>query len=169
MMANPLLANFFQLAYVTSDLNRAVAFLQKDMGIEEFMIINEARMQIHQQDHSTEAILRVALAYVGNVMIEIIQPLSGAVEIYQNAIKNDKFTLKFHHIGILVNGQSENWDSTVSELISKKQQFAVSGEFGTAAKFGYVDQRDTLGHYVEYVHFSEEGLQFISQVPQNAQ
>lgn len=58
-------------------------------------------------------------------------------------------SLRLHHLGMRVS----DWDATKAE--GKKNKWTIAHEGGVeGVKFVYIDARDTIGHYLEYIWVS---------------
>ena len=142
-----LLANHFQNAYVTADLDAALAVLAGQFGIARQPRVVEARQDFTSADGTGEGVLRIALIPIGRLVYEIIQPVSGNVRVYAECVSPDRL-LTLHHVAM-----------RTDDIESVRAQSAIHGRpvalEGAAAeldlRFIYVDARDTLGHYLEYV------------------
>jgi Glyoxalase/Bleomycin resistance protein/Dioxygenase superfamily len=69
--------NVFQIAYVTNDLSRAVSLFQSEQGVAELAIFDDFTLDV---EGGRKAVINVALGYVGDTQLEIIEPVSGQVE-----------------------------------------------------------------------------------------
>jgi hypothetical protein len=61
---------------VTNDLQRAVAVFRDQQGVAEIAVFEDFRLEV---PGGREAVINVGLAYVGDVKLEIIEPVSGEV------------------------------------------------------------------------------------------
>jgi hypothetical protein len=147
------LAGLFQLAYVTRDMDAAKALLAREHGIGEYRAVAESPIPLTIPANST-VLMDVQVAWVGDWMIELIQPLSGAVDIYAQGLP-DGDGIAFHHIGAIIGGARKEWDSFRAGL--DESRIAIEGG-RERMRFTYVDERQTLGHYVEYLWMDEELL-----------
>jgi len=91
------LGQFFQIAYVTNNLERGMELFKRHYGIPEFIIVRT-------RDFRTPAPpwLRLALAYRDDVMIELVEPEPCNLELYADALRPDG-GLCIHHFGYFVN------------------------------------------------------------------
>jgi hypothetical protein len=151
--------HMFQVSYVTRDLERAVAFLGEKLGHEDFAIL-EAEAPLLVRGESTSFKLRVALANVGAHQFEVIQPVSGAIDVYLDGIDFDRSPVAFHHVGLAVTGPYSEWEKLEAEVRASGQEFALLSAPMPGpkqmARFGYVDTRPWLGHFTEYLWWSDE-------------
>jgi hypothetical protein len=145
------LERHYQNAYVTPDLDRAVELLRAQYGVRDVMTI-EATTDVRTPDGPGQATNKMAFAWVGKLQYELIEPVSGLVDFYRDAVSPDQL-LRFHHIAMRVTG---DWDAFRAELVRQKRPIPFEGQAMGGLQFLYVDARDTLGHYLEYVHATPE-------------
>jgi hypothetical protein len=149
--SQPPFSRIFQLAYVTRDLAKAQALFERDHGVHGFTPIPAHDLELRIPAGAT-ASMDVAVAWTGNWMIELIQPLSGAIDLYLPALPAGD-GIGFHHIAVIVPGTRADWDAfraTVDE-----SRIAIEGG-REQMRFLYLDERDTIGHHVEHVWMSED-------------
>src|SRR5687768_416633 len=91
---------FFQNAYVTRNLEKGVAALQKKHGVGDVMLIDFATDVITPHGQGPVK-AKVALVWVGNVQLELIEPVSGLGQIYSDALPDDD-SLRLHHVGMRI-------------------------------------------------------------------
>lgn len=139
----------YQNAYVTRDIDKA---------IKRFEARADVRTLI-QFDNTTEVITpdgprtltsRLAFIWVGNLQYELIQPVSGAGDLYRAALREDD-ALGFHHICMRV----DDWDGFRARVDQQSLPIVLEGG-GDALKFLYLDAREFLGHYLEYTWMTDE-------------
>lgn len=92
--------------------------------------------------------MRVLVAWVGALQIQLIQPEAGGLDIYRDGLPDGDEPVRLHHIGVVVDGGLSDWQIVRDRLSS--QTIAMEGGHGPV-RFAYVDERPLLGHYVEYV------------------
>lgn len=154
-----------QLAYVTTDLDRAVAQFAR-VGVARFTPSSESEIEVGRD---RTARFRVALANVGETQLEVIEPTDGDVEVYRSLFTGDSedgYELRFHHVAYWPNDSSE---FTALRAGAEEAGFDVviegSGPFGS---YFYLDTRDTLGHYLEYFDYSPGVLDSLREmIPAN--
>ena len=154
----------FQLAYVTSDLDRAVEAYGELLGATEFLRF-ESRKPWVMADGEHELEMAVALAWLGDLTIELIQPLGGHDAIYREVLGGESVGLRFHHVGYRLSGTLER----ALELRDAQPEGRVrmSKQEGEDTLIFYVDTRPELGHYVEYLWWSPEAATFLDSLPRN--
>jgi extradiol dioxygenase family protein len=151
--------HMFQVSYVTKDLDRAVAFLGKKLGCDDFAIIEpEAPILVRGEPKTFK--LRVAIANVGGHQFEVIQPVSGAIDVYRDGIEYGRSVATLHHVGLALQGPYSEWERLEEELRAAGQEFVIVSAPMPGPKqmvrFGYVDTRPHLGHFTEYLWWSDE-------------
>jgi hypothetical protein len=157
---------YFQTAYVTNDLQRAMAQLGKGYRIRDWH--GNAEFTLRTQSGASASI-KVALAYVGDTQIEIIEPAGGDDGLYRDYLAGSGFQLVFHHLCKAFDTQ-EQYAENIDWLRREGVPLPVLLSAQESKGFGsvcYADFRETLGHYLEYVWFGEVGRAFMSAVPRN--
>lgn len=149
---HPGFSDAYQIAYVTGDLARGAEMLQSRFGVATFSCVS---LDLNLSKPAAAAMIKVGIAWVGDLQIELIQPVSGAVEVYRSALPRDPAALSIHHLAMRVSGDIQNWDRVRSELA--EERIAIEGGRDDM-RFAYVDERESLGHYLEYVWMSESFL-----------
>lgn len=138
----------FQLAYVTHDIEKAAGLLVERNRLEPF--------SFHQIDipcfgRRESCVARVAISWNGVRQVELIEPISGAVELYREGLPPPGMATAFHHIGVRVQGGVADWEARRDALSAAGFPIALQGGLGDKVRFAYVDMRDTLGHHVELI------------------
>jgi hypothetical protein len=141
--------NFFQNAYVTRDLDEAVAIFREQHDVQAWVFL-EPDMTVRTARGEGPAHVRVAMGWVGNYMVEVIQPISGLIHHYLDFLPADH-TPRFHHIAM----RTFDWEKTRAEIDRLKLPVAYEGSV-PGCNFIYIDALQTLGHYVEYVWAEQE-------------
>jgi len=146
----PAFSGFTQLAYVTTDLSQAIALFRERYNIPAFL---ELDGDLPVMDHTGPARLklRFAIADVAGVQIELIEPKLGCVPIYREGLPETGFAIAFHHVSVPLPGDVARWDGFPAELATQGRSVAMTARVSPTSGFLYVDDKATLGHYVEYV------------------
>ena len=149
--------DILQLGYVTKDLERATAFYERKLGAGTFAVADH-ELTVDVGGRPRDLAMRVALAWVGDHQIEIIQPVSGAVKHYRDGVDFDRSVVVLHHVGIGIPGPLAAWDKMVEEVRASGDEFTVmfaadpTPDF--SVRFAYVDTRADFGHFTEYLWWS---------------
>ena len=155
MFARPNAAHS-QVAYVTSDMARAIATFRHDYDVPGFFeFANDAPGMVQ----SDGARLKIALAIVGGVEIELIEPQGDTAPLFSAALPQDgSFAIRFHHVAYRIDGTLADFEAHMASIDPVRHPVAWSGSLGDVMRFAYTDERAVLGHYVEHVWMAPEML-----------
>jgi hypothetical protein len=153
--------NVFQIAYVTNDLRRAVSMFQAEQGVAELAIFDDFTLDV---DGDRRAVINVALAYVGETQLEIIEPVSGEVDLYRTWLP-EEFALRHHHFCHRLDSVAE-LDALRSEYERRGYGIPLTASLGATRLF-YADTTTLLDHYQEYAWIDEEAEKFMATLPRN--
>ncbi|MGH8809457.1 MAG: hypothetical protein ACREX0_16405 [Noviherbaspirillum sp.] len=67
-----------------------------------------------------------------------------------------------------MHGDEQQWQHALEAVRAKGHAFCVLGEVAPIVKFGYIDLREELGHFVELVQFSDDLEAQMNQLPNQA-
>ncbi|HUD30130.1 MAG TPA: VOC family protein [Novosphingobium sp.] len=143
----------YQNAYVTHDLDRAMQRAGDLLGIAEFIVF-EPDMVLETPQGRREASVRAALGWSAGLQVELIEPVSGYVDHYLPFLPPDRRdpSPRFHHVGV----RRDDIGAMRAEIARTGLPLAFEGSV-PGLTFVYLDARETLGHYFEYVWASAEG------------
>ena len=141
----------FQNAYVTRDLDKAVAQF-KDRADVRKVIEAEVRVPLWTPQGEGEGLQKLAFVWVEDLNIELIQPKEGEVlALYRDALPDDD-GLAFHHVCHVV----DDWDAFMAKVEQQPYPIVLKGGTPGMLQFVYLDTRAWLGHYTEYVWMAPE-------------
>ena len=157
----------FQMSYITRDLDAAMEHCKRELGIAEFAT-SDSEVEVLSFGQMRPLKIRAAFANIGRHQFELIQPVSGAVEIYTDEVDLDAQLITYHHIAIAVRGGIDKWMELLDEVRASGDEFAYlfPPQPGPDDKvcFCYVDTRKRLGHYTEYL-WVDESIKPIAAMP----
>ena len=155
-MHTPAFGSFHQMAWVTPDLDRSLAQYRDVYGIPRFFVM-EQQFDARVGELRGKMKLRIALANVDGVELELIEPASPGIDsIYRDVLPGGGVHANvFHHICVKVHGTLDDWHRHLAEL-PKERAIYYDGDVGPGARFVYTDDRALLGHYIEHVWFGPE-------------
>ena len=146
-------AKVYQLGYVTRDMDTALDYAKTQLGLTRFDRFHSPA-EVWADGKRQTLDIKIALAFSGSRQIEIIEPVSGPIELYTDAIDLDAQILTFHHVAIAIPGPFSEWQKLVAEVNESGDEMAIvcppEPGPGDAFCLCYVDTRARLGHYVEY-------------------
>jgi Glyoxalase/Bleomycin resistance protein/Dioxygenase superfamily len=155
---------FFQIAYVTNDLEQAVRALGALYGIGRFQVNRGAQIETG----AGIATAHFALAFVGEQQIELIEPAGGVDSVYREPLPVTGFAVRMHHAGRLITN-AEEWDRVCSSVAAGGLATPVRGvychEGVPLMHYVYADTRAVLGHYLEFMYRTVAGRDIFAQVP----
>ena len=155
MAATGLMENAFQIAYVTSDLDRAMEIMRRDYGWGEFLVLRDM----------PDALTHMALAYSGDMMIELMQPVAASGDFYSDHLDGAAgFTMRHHHFGYLRDSREAMAERRAAH-VALGHGIVLEGETPGAVQYLYVDCRATIGHFLEYVRLDEGGREMFAAIP----
>ncbi len=147
-------ARHSQIAYVTNDLDRALAVWRDEFDVPAFQVFTND-MEGLVSSHPFQ--LRIALANVGGTEIELIEPLNGTAPLHAEPLPADgSFAMCFHHVAMRITGKLADYDAHMASLDAEQHPVVWSGAFAEVMRYAYTDERRTLGHYVEHVWFDAD-------------
>jgi methylmalonyl-CoA/ethylmalonyl-CoA epimerase len=148
---------YFQVAYVTPDMDRLLATLNDDLGVGPFFVIRDAHVEDQTyRGKPLESQQHLAFGYAGELQFEVIQPVAGE-SIYTEFL--DSLPRGgLHHLGILV----DDYDTAVSE-VSQRLELVQTGRSDTT-RFAYFNTVETLGSWTEIVQLGERDLGLFAKI-----
>ena len=154
-----------QIGYATTDCAEAVRRYAERYGVSKFLLMPNTESIISP---GQLAILNVALAFVNDTMIEFIEPVSGSDAIYRDALPSGGFAIRHHHLGYSMFSEEE-WQAKQREIERQKIEVVLSGESPDVIRYQYIDLRDDVGHYVEYLYYlGRGGRELLEAIPRNS-
>jgi len=145
-----------QVAYVTNDLVAAMAALKAAYDTPGFFEMSNIQPG---EDPAGKPVLKIALAVVGGVEIELIEPVGDTAPLFKDFLPDDDgLAIRFHHVATRIEGPLANWDAHVVSLDLTRHPVVFEGAIGDMLRYIYTDERATLGHYVEHVWMSSDLL-----------
>jgi len=150
------LTEHFQVAYATNDIDRACALFQDRFGIGAF-----GRLEGQLPAGGS---IRVELAWVGTVMIELLTASGAGSAIYMDRLPmGEGFAVRHHHLGYLVADHAQ-WDALMAKAAECGFVVPHQNDNPGFLRSCFVDATP-LGHYLEYILPEPKGLEFFRSVP----
>jgi len=168
-----LFRNFLQLGYVTDDVDAAVAYLQATMGTGRCITSYGSKLGggrppaaggprgayvVVDGALADEWTIDVALVNAGPTNLEVIRPVAGAVGLYRDAVRPG-VPAALHHVGFTV----DDFDEASAVVAASGRTWAQYGDSGEI-RFGYLDMRAELGHYVEIMELGQPAARWLAQL-----
>jgi hypothetical protein len=151
----------FQVAYVVDNAEAAIATLVKRYGVARWDMLDMIQIQ-----GAASAARYIGNAWVGDMMIEVIEPNPAINSIYSNWQLDSGNTLRFHHLGFLMDS-AEQFAAAKLQLAANGSPIVVDESFGAVLDYAYADTTAELGHYYEMILLKPEGESFFGRIPVN--
>jgi Glyoxalase/Bleomycin resistance protein/Dioxygenase superfamily len=151
----------FQVAYVVDDAAKAADILGKRFGVSKWDLLD--MIEIHGSGSAAQVI---GNAWVGDMMIEVIEPQPGVASIYNDWKRDSGAAFRFHHLGFLIDSADE-FTAAKRMLADSGFPIVVDGSFGEVLDYAYADTTAELGHYYEMIRLKAEGDTFFGRIPVN--
>jgi hypothetical protein len=161
MMKPLLLKQHFQVAYVVRDISHAIERLRERFGIEKWEVIDWRDFATEEQPFA-----KIALAFAGELMVELMEPLTEGPSRFTEWIPQLASAARFHHLGFLLHSEDE-WQEVNEKLSASGYPTIFEGGFGDFVDYRCVDTVTDLGHYCELVRLKSEGMAYFSRIPRN--
>lgn len=149
-MIEGLAPHFFQVAYVVPDLLAAEAWFQRSMGIKYFQRMEHIELgaTTRHRGRPGNATISIALGYLGEVQIELVQPVRGD-SIHAEFLAAGHRGL--HHVAFLV----PDFGATMSALRAERHEPVADGvlDTGMRVEFAYFDWATPGASVVEILGF----------------
>lgn len=155
-----LLRDVFHLAYVTEDIEAATGWFESTLGTSRCHTRYASSMGgsiVVDGQPAAEWVIDVAMVNAGPTNFEIIRPVSGAVELYREAIRPGA-PATFHHVGARV----ADFDEATAVVEASGRAWKQHGVFGDTIRFGYVELTAELGHHVEVMELSPAAVDWFA-------
>jgi hypothetical protein len=154
-------SDFFQLGYVTGDLDRAVELWKTRYGIPGFLIFDT---RDHAPPGSPGPFIKVALGYQGPIMVELIEPDPANPGIYRDSLRADGGA-ELHHLGYLVDldrfdGMKERFEALGSPVPTLINRVGAGGP-----ALLYADTRAETGLFSEIVARTDNMREMFGRIP----
>lgn len=134
---------FYQLGYVTRDIDAAYAQLQRTMGATPVDMIHDIR----DAEGKQVVVQNVAHLALPGAEIELIQPRLEQPSIFLDALPQSPADVGLHHLGFILT-DLDAWERAMAQIAANRTPIVMSG--GTPqVRFAYFDTRKETGHYSE--------------------
>lgn len=161
-----LLANVWQLGYVTTDLDRAMNELAHDWGLEHCLEVPTDTATFLGPDGSERPWqTRIAMGARGGLIVELIEPVGGEVEYYTRFLPADgSYAIRLHHLATFIPVGDEPW-ARVGELLARiGLQIDYQVLIPDRVRAGYVDCSAQLGHMLEICQLQPDDIELFTAI-----
>jgi len=156
-----LLANVWQLGYVTTDLDRAMEVMAEQFGLRHCVKLPAGGATFLAGEQPAEWEARFAMGARGGLIVELIEPLGGEVEFYRRFLPDDgSFAVRFHHFATFIPTGDPEWERVRAILGRSQLRFDYTVLIPDRVRAGYVDTSAQLGHLIEVCQLQRDDIEF---------
>jgi hypothetical protein len=158
-----LLANVWQFGYVTTDLDRATAFMADRFGLEHQRRLPSDTATFLAGDTPVPWEVKVAMGARGGMIVELIEPVAGEIDFYTQILPDDQqFAIRLHHIATFMETGDDHWERLKHLLAEANLTIDYTILIPGRVRLGYVDTRAELGHWLEICQLKRDDIEFFS-------
>lgn len=148
-LTNSFISEIFKIGIVTYDLDQTLRNYVERMGIGPWKIYNLESPRLSQtklRGKNINLSMRMAVTYVGNTLLEIVQPLEGS-SIYNELLS--KHGEGVHYLG--VSSENLNFYELIEHFGKLGCSIAMEGKLENAYDFAYLDTKSLAKTMMEVV------------------
>ncbi len=151
-----------QVAWVVSDIQAAEGFFQEVMGVPNFVKLENLQAEELEGTYYRKPgnyVFHLYMAYSGDTLIEIIQPVSGQ-SIFRDYL-NKHAAGGVQHIAYIVS--EAEFDNSIMELTKKGYEVIQSLSL-PVAKVAFFETTKKIGVVTEIIGLTAAGVDFLKQL-----
>jgi hypothetical protein len=153
-----------QVGYVTTDVEEGIKRYREKYGIRDFIKFENFEAT---SAAGVTLTVHIALAFVKSTLIELIQPAGGDDKIFREVLPETGYAIRHHHFGYGIFTEAE-WQERQRVFAIQGRRVILESEVPGVLRYQYLDARDDLGHYLEYLYYQgEAGRQLLASIPRN--
>ncbi len=159
-----LLANVWQLGYVTTDIDRATDFMADRFGLTDCRRLPSDTATFLAGDQPVPLEVKVAMGARGGLIVELIEPVAGEIGFYTDLLPDDQgeFALRLHHLATHMATGDDEWTRLEALLAKSGLKVDYTVLIPGRVRAGYVDTRAELGHWLEVCQLQREDIEFFT-------
>jgi catechol 2,3-dioxygenase-like lactoylglutathione lyase family enzyme len=153
--------HFFQVAYVVPDLERAEQRFRATMGVPHFERLAGVTLGdgCRHRGRPADATLHLALGFLGDVQVELIEPVRGA-SIYSEFLDAGRSGL--HHVAYLVPDVAAATATLEAAGLPCVADGVLAGDM--RVEFAYFDGTADAASYIEILGFDDAAHAFMAEI-----
>ncbi len=158
-----LLANVWQLGYVTTDLERATQFMAERFGLTDCRNLPSDTATFLRGYTPVPWSIKAAMGARGGLIVELIEPVGGEIDFYTEVLPNGgEFAVRLHHLATYTATGEPEWERIKALLAKADLKVDYTVLIPGRVRAGYVDTRAELGHWLEICQLQREDIEFFS-------
>jgi len=138
-----------QIGYVVTDIDKTMAYYKDTLGISPWIVLDERPAPCIEKGKEVHPLLRIALAYMGPVQMELIQVEEGE-SLHLNHVRESKGGV--HHLGFMVQDLDKRLDACHKMGIGILQRGTIK-DIGFTIDYAYLDTVDQAGIILEFIQW----------------
>jgi methylmalonyl-CoA/ethylmalonyl-CoA epimerase len=138
-----------QIGYVVKDVDKTVAYYKDTFGIRPWMLLDERPEPCIEKGKEVHPLLRIALAYMGPVQVELIQVVEGE-SVHLNHPEESLW--RIHHLGFMVQDIERRLDACQKLGIGVLQRGTIR-DIGFTVDYAYLDTLEQAGVIMELIQW----------------
>lgn len=150
------LPRVYQLGVIVRDMNKAIDYYSRIMGIQPWYRGNVGEQETWFRGKKVNMDVDMVFAYSGKLMIELIEVKGGDDNIYSEHLAAQGEGL--HHLGIEVSDFDAKMKKVEAMGIPIIQSGVVKSKGGAISKMAYLDTTSALGYPIELMETRLFGL-----------
>ncbi|WP_138378913.1 VOC family protein [Luteithermobacter gelatinilyticus] len=141
------LGSMMQLGYIVENLEDSMDHWSRYLNTGPFTVFEDFQVNdpLYRGRPMQEEKFRVAMAYTGNMLIELIQQVGAAPSVYQEVIRQRGYG--FHHWAYI----TKNFDDEVRKYRDRGLEVCFFGSVPVGARFAYIDATAEVGSMIEII------------------
>lgn len=149
----------YKLGYVVADRETAVTELEQRYGFAPFARFEPAFPATLPDGRTVDTSLRCAFSTGHGHVLEVLEPASGAHELWSQALEGPGPAFRFHHIGAVTDDLDGVMEAARRHGLRRVLYAAVPGRFA----FAY-HEMPGFGHLVEHIQYFGDAGEFLAGV-----
>jgi catechol 2,3-dioxygenase-like lactoylglutathione lyase family enzyme len=138
-----------QIGYVVKDVDKTVSYYRDTFGIRPWMLLDERPAPCIEKGKEVHPLLRIALAYMGSVQVELIQVVEGE-SVHLNHPEESPW--RIHHLGFMVQDINKRLDACQKVGIGVLQRGTIR-DIGFTVDYAYLDTVEQAGVVMELIQW----------------
>jgi len=164
-----LFANVWQFGYVTTDLERGIAFMRERFGLEHCVEVPTEGATFLKGDEAVDWSARIAMGARGGLIVELIEPVAGEVDFYRRYLPADgSFAVRLHHLATFIPLGDDAWNELVALLAQSGLRVDYTVLIPDRVRAGYVDTSAELGHMLEICQLQDADIDFFTALARDS-
>jgi len=138
-----------QIGYVVTQVDTTMAYYKDILGIGPWLLLDERPDPCIEKGREVHPLLRIALAYMGPVQIELIQVLEGE-SLHLERVRESRGGV--HHLGFMVQDLDKRLDACHKMAIGILQRGTIK-DVGFTIDYAYLDTVEAAGIILEFIQW----------------